>query len=242
MKETFHLFKALVRFVASPDPGLVRSHWNGRTVWQVAMLGFIVLFAGSFIHHAVNFIFNEQVLAPQEAENRALIKQIPNWLIFIFACFIGPVGEELFVRLPLKPKWVYIPVSMIAGVGMLLLFNQLAVAKWYTQQPFILDTNRLIPVGIIALIAVAYYALPQRYQQHPLCFAIFLYSTAFVFAVLHRFDRIHEPIDVLLAFKDTLIQFTSGLYYAFIRMKFGIRLAIISHSIWNFLPAVFRFL
>lgn len=240
--DTIQLFKELVRFIASPDPGLEMHRWNIRTVGQVAALGLFVMLVATTVHFSVQFIFNNLELPEANSEHAEMIAQIPDWLIFIFACFVGPIGEELYVRLPLKPRLVNILISVVAGIGMLLFFNQLAVGKWYAQQPFVLDPNRLIPVGIIAFIALIYYWLPQRYQQHKLCFAIFLYATAFAFAVLHRFDRIHEPLDILLAFKDTMAQFISGLYFSFLRMKFGVRMSIISHAFWNFPPAILRFL
>lgn len=242
IKDTIQLLREFFRFILSPDPSLPVSAWNSATLLRAVLASFVVLMIGVALSLVMSFVGEGITLQAPNSENQSLMHALPAWVFLIAAGITGPVGEELFLRLPLKPHWKNLLISFCAGVCMLLFFNHLAVTKIYFQQPLSFEFSRFVPAIIVLFISSVYYVLPADLQQNKIVFALLFYLLAFTFGVLHRFEAIHSPFDVLLAFRDTSLQFFAGLYFSFLRMKYGIRLSIISHSFWNLFPAVGQFI
>lgn len=240
IKSSFLFFKEFIGFLISPNPNIEKTAWDYKTILKIAFVGLFVYVIGFLIQVTLCTINIDKALAPPDSELVKYVDSCPNWLFLLSACLIAPIAEELFLRLPLISTPKNILISIIVGVCTFLFFTRTAIADIYFKHTVHFELHKLIPAFIIFGVSITYYFLNKRYPNRKAIFGIYFFLMAFLFGVLHRFNFIQEPIDVFLAFKETFIQSFSGLYYGFVRMKFGTKISIMAHSIWNSIPTMLR--
>lgn len=241
IQAVFAFFKEFLLYLRSPDPAIKTETWDLKLVLKIAITGLLVLATGVSFQVLLTFIPTEKSFQPLDKETVQMIDSIPNWLYVISAVLLGPIGEELFIRLPLKASLRNIAIATLVGAFTFLFLTKVSVAKWYFQHSIDVRFNRFVPALIILTITIFYYLINHNRNNKRL-FGIYFYLLAFIFGVLHRYQQIESPVDVFNAFRETFIQLFSGLYYGYVRMRYGIKLSITAHAIWNGLPALLRVL
>jgi len=146
---------------------------------------------------------------------------LPNYLVLILRVLIYPILEELSFRLPVrnnsKSNFLYSSVSVTA----LLILGKFGF-------------NSINPVLIVTLVlSILIFATNFHLNIYSL---VAVYTIFFSLAHNFAFTNIGNFYIHFLIFISHAV---SGLFYAYIRMKFGVIFSSLSHITVNTIPVVF---
>jgi Type II CAAX prenyl endopeptidase Rce1-like len=149
----------------------------------------------------------------------------------LFPIILGPIIEELGIRLPLIPS----KINIIVGIPLIIMaisdqFNYhldliVYISSLTIVTPFILNSN-------------IHRWISRLFKKY---FTVFFYVLCTIFAMLHfrnsgaiNYYQNYGVLSLLIVVPS----FISGLMYSFIRLKYGLIYSIIIHSFWNFCSIV----
>jgi hypothetical protein len=156
----------------------------------------------------------------------------PSKIVVFFAVIVGaPLLEEPLFRLVLKPT----ANSFIV----ILIFFGLTVISCLAEKLFVVSAVSLVLFCFILILVSNknYFRKTQIWLlKH---FRGFFYTSCVLFGIVHITN--YEPFSyklflILPVFSIPYI--IAGMFFGFIRMKFGLAYAMLYHSLFNLLPAV----
>lgn len=168
------------------------------------------------------------------------IASLPIWIMGGIAVCIIPVLEELAFRLPMHRSWKNALVSALALLAVLTLFSRSAVVLLFHDQKVEPSFSVIWPCCVLFSITLGWNA----YFQNPgrQAFQVYFYLLTLTFSLTHGYQNLVSWHSVPAVFVQTLPQLAGGLYYGFLRMRYGLTLSIFTHVIWNMWPTLLRLL
>lgn len=238
IKLTTSLFWEYLQFLRRPNVAVKQEEWGFAPFARVFLVRFVF-----FVISVVLYVFLQMLplrkLDAVPATDLELVKTLPFLVLLILGTTVIPLGEELMMRLPMRISMKNILISFFAGTIVWLFFTQLQAAKLYHFHQISFEWRRIIPPGVIAVVSLAYlYAAKMKPGYAQIFFGVYVYLMAILFGVLHSFVSMHSPLDVLYAIPGTFLQISSGVFYSFVRMKYGLRMSVVTHVFWNFIAIV----
>ncbi|HNW57407.1 MAG TPA: CPBP family glutamic-type intramembrane protease [Bacteroidales bacterium] len=147
---------------------------------------------------------------------------------FIMLAVFAPVFEEITFRLLLKPKKRNLIVFATSALTVSILFflgNQLLLM------------SVLLFAGTISSMVIFNKKILHAFQKFFLKkFVYFFYFSCIIFGFVHIFN--YEPVGIMMFVLSPLIvapAVLAGIFFGYVRMKFGIMYSILFHACINLL-------
>lgn len=149
--------------------------------------------------------------------------------ILIVGILLGPIIEELLFRLLLLPKLKNVIIFIVFSISMAIIYlikgsiHFLIIFLLFGSIAFLFCQNK------------RYLRKAQLFIINHFCFIF--YTSCILFGFYHIFN--YTPFNLKLFILMPLIvlpQIVAGVFFGFIRMKFGIFYSIIFHSVTNVIP------
>jgi hypothetical protein len=221
-------WKGFFQFVKSPSKCLEKKAWS-YSDFALARITCIFLMIIGFI---CQIIFSGIIQIDKTITHEKDVFVLPNVLILITGGFLAPMFEELAFRLPLKLSLKNIFIALIASLIMFIFFNKLSIVTLYNTQYINFSINQLI-IPTFLLITILTFKTVLRFGYNSFWYGIFVWILAILFAISHGYNDIYSIKSFTYILLSTVPQLLGGLYYSFLRMKFGIYSSILIHSYWN---------
>lgn len=220
-----HILRDLIAFVKYPDqnrsglePRLKIKRTLQLYLYKVLITSSLVLLINSFLS-----IENAGV-ANFKANNTPL-------MVLLYGALLTPLVEELLFRLSLTPKPVYLAIT--GGLFTLYIIS----TGFYDIPLFRVDSSFPLRLGLSLIVGFSVFYWVKKHTNRmervwSLNFRWILYLSAFGFGFMHSSN--YETTALVLLAILTFPHCISGLFFGFVRVRYGFRYSLLFHSINNF--------
>ncbi|GAB4147974.1 MAG: hypothetical protein OHK0017_10280 [Patescibacteria group bacterium] len=243
------LLRSLTQFISKPNTNSINISAKQKFFWVLKLIGAQVLLA-TMAGLVVNLILDKIKYNGSHLVEEALYNE-SIWVFILQASILAPIMEEIAFRLWLRFTSVKLAIStfflsfyILQTIGAIFLiqftnsFSELDLAT----RILILYGSVIIIAGLLAVMVFVLSRLPKIKQLLSEVFndniREFYYLSSILFALLHvtNFTSVTEIwwLTPLLI----LPQLIFGLGLGFIRIKFGFRWSVLSHSLINTLVVI----
>lgn len=158
-----------------------------------------------------------------------------NFTLFILACLIIPLIEEIAFRLPLR--YSKINLSFSIAVLSFYVINYFFILKDH----FDTENHFLLRIAISIVAGITSYLLCMKYSDSFLNlfkkkYSIIFYFFSVLFAIMHISNYEFTLETLLLTPIITLPKLISSFIEGFIRIKYGFIYSLLLHSLHNMIP------
>lgn len=221
-------WKDFFQFVKSPSECLEKKVWS-YSYFVLASITCIFLMIIGFISQ---IIFSGIIQIDKTITHEKDVFVLPNVFMLLIGGFLAPMFEELAFRLPLKRSLKNIFIALMASLVLFIFLNKQSIVTFYNTQHINFSTNQLIIPAILLIIVLTFKTI-LRFGYNSFWYGIFVWILAILFAISHGYNDIYSIKSFIYILLSTVPQLLGGLYYSFLRMKFGIYSSILIHSYWN---------
>jgi len=221
--------KDFASFVISPKmPSHSDASFNQKLSTSIIL--FILKFAFSVLVAGLIGLFYE----PKNLTDQSLSERFEPLLYLIVGGMLLPCYEEIFFRLSLKFKPIYLALSAFC-----LGYYVCTKFVYGTRLTMLDDTFYVriatgIFIGTVCFIILRNKRLLEYFRNTwTQKFSVIYYLSVIIFAWLHVFNFELTPVNILLTPILTLPQLFSGLVMGYIRIKFGFIYPLVFHMATN---------
>jgi len=208
------IWSLLVDFIKNPRIMPIVPNWNFRTFGLLLLITFLVIIPYAMILELIDLDQFDHMMEELLKENKLLV--------IILAIIIAPLLEETIFRYHLNLKKNAIIISLILSV--------MAISEyWYL---------------VVSFMVYLVYLYFRANKGVPISMKWAVFISSFFFALVHMGN--FKDFDFLLNFYWipllVAVQFFIGLVLSFIRLHYGLAMAIIFHATYNailVIPAVY---
>lgn len=217
-------------FIRRPNQNLNKTNWSLNSLLILVVFTFLLYFLVVIGSYFIDLI---PIHLPKRNDDALMsrLQTIPTHVTLLIGGIIVPVLEEIAYRFPLRLSLKNIFISFISSAIIELFLNRQSFTKLYLDHNLDIDIMRLVSVfGFTLILLIYFYISKFTTNKH---YWIYFYTIAFLFTVLHNVTYIHNYTDILISFALWFHVFLLALWTGYLRLKFGLLAAILSHIQYN---------
>lgn len=221
-------WKDFTKFLVKPQIYLLskEANWNYNLLFYTTISSIMLMILGSIM----TFILVGFVVPDKEIYQQKDVFLLPTWILIVVGGLLAPLFEELSFRLPLKLSFKNSILALLFSIFLFSFLSKYHLVYFFQHHSFDFSfKNFHIPIVIFSVLMLGLFFKRANY------FPVLMFVMAYIFAVAHQYENINSFRGLLYVSVASITQFLAGLYYSFIRMRFGLLPAILVHCIWNLL-------
>lgn len=234
-----NLLLEFIDFLRAPKLNQQKVPLSFRLIASILCFTFLIQFLNIFVNH-YSIVFIDKISPINIDERVAGYDSLPFEIKVLLICIIGPILEEVSLRLNLYPKWKNALLAIVIFGISLLFFTKRAFSYLYFQHGINLKKIDIFFWLLVTVISFGFVIAKQRLGSR--YYGIYFYLVAIIFSVMHGRDNIHDFTSLLIVFGYHINHFIFGLAMGFLRVKNGIIASIIGHVFYNTLLTLVKIL
>lgn len=217
-------------FIRKPNQNFNKINWSLNSLFIIILFTFLLYFLVVIGSYFIDLI---PINLPKRNDGALMsrLQTIPTFITLLIGGIIVPVLEEIAFRLPLRLSLKNISISFISSAIIELFLNRQSFSKLYLDHNVDIEIIRVISLFGFTLFVLIYFYI-SKFTTNKF-YWIYFYAIAFLFTVLHNVSYIHSFTDILISFALWFHIFLLALWTGFLRLKFGLSAAILSHIQYN---------
>ncbi len=193
----------------------------------------VQLWLSLFLFMILGFgVLDNLIEIPETDVFAKMLETIGYFAAFLFAVFIGPFLEEVFFRLPLRFKTLYV---FCGGLGIIayLAFSITAIVEYYFDTISWLYYSFWVLATVVFVSSIFFYQNKIK-ESRTKWFPFIFYTLSILFAFIHIGNFQEFPLKVLLFMPLIVLpQFILGVGMGYLRIRMGFWYGYLFHVLNN---------